>query len=307
VSRLEQEVGGLWAEARIVGQRRLRGHTGAEIEVELLDPVGIPLFTVFHHPARPPHGIVLMISPPFAEAIRNQRRELLFALLTADQGLAAVRFHARGSGHSGGEAVNLTLDTMQHDAEEVAMTACDRFDAPIVGVIGTRLGAVVAHRVANSRPQAGIAWWSPVLNAGSYMRELSRANRIGGLKQGITSQPAGADPLEDGILDVLGSPVSLEFRRSLFARPLDDVPGDPRHLLLVQMSRRRDLKSEYSDVLSSLRSRGWSAESLLIQDEETWWFGARGRGQEYELRSKALQVVPATVAFFSGLAASLRP
>lgn len=300
MSTLDSELGLGWRGAEIVDGRRLRHPNGAEIEAVHLGPSTSPIFAVFHRPPKTPLGVVVICSPPYVEAIRNHRRELLFGWLASERGLAAVRFHPRGGGHSGGDTAKLSLRTMLDDAEEVAAEAIERFQTPLTGFVGTRLGAVVAHRAANRFAGSAVAWWHPVLDAHSYMRELFRARLIGGLKRGVTTN---RDELEarfrtDGILDVLGVPVSRLFYDSLFAHPLDDAPSGPREGLLVQMSHHNDLLRGYASFISGLRDGGWSVKTMIIKEEETWWFGARARGAELELRSLAVEMIPATVDFF---------
>jgi hypothetical protein len=148
---------------------------------------------------------------------------------------------------------------------------------------------------------ASVAWWSPVLNAESYWRELLRASMIGSIKQGRSVSTNGLKNQLDsqGVLDVLGSGVGKSFFENLFKSPLDDVPRGPRRGLLVQMSRHADLQRPYDQFLEKLQEIGWIMQTMQIPEEETWWFGARGRETELELRVKALQIVPATVSFFA--------
>lgn len=300
MSTLERELGLRWTEARAANGTRLRHPSGAEMEALHLGRPVAPLFSVFHRPPGPPRGVVVVCSPPYTEAARNQRREILFGWLGCDRDLAVVRFHPRGSGHSGGDTADMTLETMEEDAQDVARESVERLEAPLVGFVGTRLGAVVAHRVAAMHPGAAVVWWHPVLSADSYMRELFRAAMIGALKRGVTTngREMEAHLKAEGVLEVLGSPVSRRFYDSLFAHPLDDAPSGPRRGLVVQMSRHSELQGQYVEFVSKLRGDGWAVDTLLIPDEETWWFGARGRGAELELRAVALEIVSVTVEFF---------
>lgn len=259
-----------------------------------------PIFSVVHRPFGTPKGVVVVCSPPFAEAARNQRREILFGWLASENGLAAIRFHPRGAGHSSGETSDLSLDTMLEDADAVSRQATQRLEAPLVGFVGTRLGAVVAHRAAALHPGASVAWWQPVLEPDLYLREIFRAGMIGALKSGVTTSRREMElRLEkEGILDIMGSPISRRFYESLFASPLDDVPPGPRDGLLVQMSARSELLGSFESFVSMLREAAWAVTTTLVPDEETWWFGARGRDAELAMRTVAWGVVSTTVEFF---------
>lgn len=306
MSAIERDLGLKWAAATVVDEGRLRSSSGAEMEAMHLGTQTEPIFSVFHRPAVAPRGVVVVCSPPYTEGARNHRRELLFGWFASDKDIAVARFHPRGCGHSGGDTADLTLGTMEEDAQTVAREAVKRLEAPLIGLVGTRLGAVVAHRVARTHPQAAVAWWQPVLSADSYLRELFRAAMIGALKRGVTTNvnELEAQLETEGVVEVLGAPVSRRFYESLLAHSLDNAPSGPRSGLFVQMSRRSELQRHYVTFVRKLTRDGWDVDTLLIPDEETWWFGARGRGAETELREVALEVVPATVDFFASLSAA---
>ncbi len=300
ISMWEQELAAEWARAHVVRQNLVRDPSGAEMEIVDAGTPGSPIFAVLHRPANPARGLVVVCSPPYAEAIRNHRRELLFAWLATQSDLAVVRFHPRGAGHSSGDAHEITLGTIQRDVESVTRFASEALESPLIGFVGARLGGVVAHRSAALCPGTAVAWWQPVLDATAFMRELFRARMIGDLKQGsnINARQLNAQLDREGMVDILGSPISLAFRNSLFERPLDEAPPGPRNGLFVQMSRQPTLQKSFGDFVASLRERAWNVDTLVIPDEETWWFGARGGPVEHEIRRIAMRVVPETVDFF---------
>jgi alpha/beta superfamily hydrolase len=300
-SNLENELGLRWAEADVVGRSALARPDGTGVEVTYLQTQDEPIFVVFHRPSGRPIGIILVCSPPFAEAARNHQRELLLGWLASEAGFVVARFHPRGLGQSGGDTLNVTLETIEEDAGLVIAEALRRYDQPLVGLLGTRLGAVIANRLAAAWPMAPVAWWSPVLKAESYWRELLRASLIGSIKQGrsVSTNELKNELASQGVLDVLGSGVSKSFFETLFKSPLDDAPEGPRRGLLVQMSRHVDLQRPYDLFLERLLEIGWVVQTMQIPEEEAWWFGARGREAELQLRVRGLQVVPATVNFFA--------
>jgi len=300
MSPWEEELGRGWTQAQVVGASGLRHPSGAEVEARYVGNPATPIFAVFHRPANHPAGVVVVCSPPYSEAIRNHRRELLFAWLASERGLAVARFHPRGGGHSGGDTEDMSLATMQDDAAMVAREAMEHFQSPLLGLVGARLGAIVAHRVAAEYPHVAVAWWQPVLDSERYLNELSRARLIGDLKRGVRGDnlPLDEQLMSEGVVDVLGSPITREFAKSLVDRPLDDAPEGPRRGLLVQMSRHDELQKPYELFADELDRRNWTVSRLVIPDEETWWFGARGAGSEYRVRSVAMAVLPATIDFF---------
>ncbi|MDQ4028879.1 MAG: hypothetical protein M3214_12665, partial [Actinomycetota bacterium] len=49
---------------------------------------------------------------------------------------------------------------------------------------------------------------------------------------------------------------------------------DPRPLLLVQISRRDELRGDYARLLSRLKESGFSIANRIVTGDETWWFAS---------------------------------
>ena len=300
---LEQQLGADWERAIVKGDRLVHPD-GMALETGFLGWGDELRFIIRHRPAGEPRGLIVVCSPPYREAIRNQKRELLFGWLAASEGLAVARFHPRGSGHSAGRGADVTMESMVDDALACADHAEEAFGRPVTGFIGTRLGAVVAHRAAAGRPGTAVAWWQPSLNAEAVFRELFRARIIGELKLGVAvkRQALIQEMQTKGYLDVLGSPVGLRFHDSVHSGPLDDAPAGPRRGLLVQMSLKDELHADYAAFVTALSNLGWDVTTAQFDDEETWWFGAQGRLGEVDIRARAMEIVPTTVSFFTAAA-----
>jgi hypothetical protein len=299
-SSLDTQLGKEWAAAKVVAPNRVRHRSGAEMETLHFGQDREPIFGVLHRPAGRARGVVVVCSPPYAEAPRNQRREILLGWLASRDGLAVVRFHPRGTGHSSGDGSALSLETMLEDTLDVAREAVERVGAPLLGWVGTRVGAVVAQRAADAYPGSAVAWWQPVLDARSYMKELFRAAMIGALKRGetVTAAQLEAELRANGGVEVVGYRIGRPFYESVFARPLTSVTDGPRRGLLVQMSQRSDLLPPYEAFRGRLAASRWSVTVKLVPAEETWWFGAQGRGRDLERQSVALEAVSHTAEFF---------
>jgi len=98
------------------GQQGYAIHLGAEMEARYVGDPETPIFAVFHRTANHPAGVVVVCSPPYTEAIPNHRRELAFAWLASERGLAVARFHPGGGGHCSGDTEPMSLAPMQDDA-----------------------------------------------------------------------------------------------------------------------------------------------------------------------------------------------
>src|SRR5689334_12691614 len=94
--------------------------------------------------ARRAWAAVVICSPLFAEATENSRAEVVLADTLAARGLAAARFDYRGCGNSGGDPAQLTLASAERDCLLVAERLRAHAGAGVLGILGTRWGALVA-------------------------------------------------------------------------------------------------------------------------------------------------------------------
>src|SRR3989304_5088377 len=89
---------------------------------------GLPgerLFGGTHLPAGAIHGGLVISSSIGPEQLTSYRNEVVLARRLAAAGVAVQRFHYRGSGHSDGEDVDLTLGTMVGGAAAAAAPAAE--------------------------------------------------------------------------------------------------------------------------------------------------------------------------------------
>lgn len=256
------------------------------------------LFCVTHSPSGHSRGSVVMCSPLYAEAVRNQRRELVLGWELSAAGFTTVRFHYLGTGHSAGATEDLRLDTLVRDALRVAASAAGN-DAPIA-FAGTRIGGFVAARAAAEYPGSAIALWAPITDLAAYLTELRRARMIGLLREGKRGDgTSGGDGFRtDGLMDVVGYPVSRPLYESLTEVTIADLveKARPRSVLAVQMSRRTQLRPEMSELVDRWRTSGLDASAAVASYDEAWWFGAAGYSV-VEVDAGGLDTVPVTVDF----------
>ena len=64
------------------------------------------------------------------------------------------------------------------------------------------------------------------------------------------------------------------------------------------MSSRKQIKNEFSKLADYFEQLGGHLDIEIVEDEEAWWFGARGGGRhKFEIHSAALEAIPMTVEF----------
>ena len=134
-----------------------------------------------HHAPEPAadlrHG-VLLCNPFGQEAIRCHRLLKVLAERLARAGLHALRFDYYGSGDSGGDDEEASLEGWIDDTvlarEELARVS----GAATTSCFGLRLGASVAM-LASARGRGGperMVLWDPVVSGATYLDELTEAH-----------------------------------------------------------------------------------------------------------------------------------
>jgi hypothetical protein len=261
------------------------------------------LFGCFHLPARRPLGGIIVCPAVQAEFHRNYRREVDLGRHLAAQGFAVQRFHYRGTGHSDGDTSDVTFETMIEDAMAAAEHLRRRSSVDRLGFIGTRTGALVAAAAASQFVGSPVALWEPVTDPNRYFREILRAGLIHELRKGVHDTRSRNEQIEEllstGRLDVLGYTIDRGLYESLIHRELDGELGStPRPLLLVEITRRSELRHEYSAAVERWTSRGFDVATHIVASmAEPWWF-VRGRSIAEEA-SLTRDLVQATAAWFA--------
>jgi hypothetical protein len=282
--------------------------TGIREEARFLGPAAHRLFTVTAYPPGTPAGGVL-ICPPFgADSVANYRREVALARALAAAGLAAVRFHYRGTGNSDGDPAATTLDSMRDDVVDATTAVGAAIDGP-PGLVATRLASLVAAAAAPALGAPALALWEPVLEGRRFLRDAVRASRMreistGGPRpaadgsdgaaaaggghaaaaaatNGVGHAAAAAD---GGGLDVVGYRIPQALSESCAARRLvDDLEAASAlaAVLLVGFGPGSELGRPLDAAATTLRDRGVAVTAQVVPTEETWWF-ARSTMAEHE-------------------------
>lgn len=295
---IERRLADGWTRDR--DRRIIRRSDGIVVRADFIGPVDERLFAVSHLPARAPRAGVVVCPPLYAEAIRNQRRELVAGWELSAAGFAVQRFHYRGSGHSDGETSSLVLERLVDDARRVARHLQEAASVEQLAFVGTRIGATVAALAAADFPDAPLVLWAPIVDMDAYLTELRRARMIGLLREGRQADAKSTDHFgANGHIDVVGYPVSQRLYESVAAAPLEEAvrSAGPRTVLALQMTRRQEVRPDLAAVVERWNAAGLRATAGVVPYDEAWWFGAAG-SSVIELSAGGLDVVPATVAAF---------
>jgi pimeloyl-ACP methyl ester carboxylesterase len=213
---------------------------GADVREEI-ELVGGPerIFGCRHVPASPlGAGVLVCGSGPFDAAV-DQGRVARLGRRLAGAGVAAQRFHYRGTGSSDGDPVALSFGRLVEDAARALDLLREHADVDRVGFVGARLGALVAARLARECPRAELVVWEPVIDPRRLLEHAVGCN----------------------ITDLLDTRLAEElFEGTLVASFMDELGESSRPLLVVQTGPPGSLRPEYEAVAARGRACGLCVE-----------------------------------------------
>ncbi len=156
-----------------------------------------PVFGSYHAPAQPVRGIGYVICPPLGwEGIQCYQSVQLLAGELAAAGFHTVRVHYDGTGESLGsdEDPGRVAAWLESIRRAVAALGGVRQVAR-VGLIGMRVGATLATRVAAEMPLANLVLWEPCVSGAHYSREMEilASASPSAVQTGRESRPGGIE------------------------------------------------------------------------------------------------------------------
>ncbi len=148
-------------------------------------------------------GAVLLCQPWGQEYIRAHRAMRRLASLLAAGRRHVMRFDYFGTGDSMGDSRDVTLSGWEQDIETAMEELRDTSGATRVALVGLRLGATLAARVAarNKKAIEALILWDPVVSGPEYVDELL----------GSSKNPLGRTDLRE----VRGFPLTSTFADEL--------------------------------------------------------------------------------------------
>lgn len=251
-------------------------------EVELFDgPEAI--FGCRHLAAEPPDRPVgvLVCSSVGADAAAFYGAEARLGRVLARAGVATQRFHYRGTGASDGAPDELSFITMVADAR-AALERLRTCVAPVaVGVVGVRLGALVAARLAASLDGAPVALWSPVADARPVLEAAARARAahhpvldrapfadlhpdVDGGREGWTADHRAASDL-----DLFDLPLAADLIEGVVVGSLvDELRGCSGEVLLVGTAAGPVATERARSLVERCRAAGLRVDAATVPRHE---------------------------------------
>jgi pimeloyl-ACP methyl ester carboxylesterase len=180
----------------------------------------------------------------------------------AQEGIAVLRFHYRGTGESDGDSSQFDLEAACADTEMAVGRLRELLGSKQVGLFGYRLGATLAACVAAKVGASVLLLWSPVINLSSYVQEILRLQ----LTTGLTHHgPTGVKitrhelirQLEAGqCIDVLGYEFSPALYRQLMATDPWVIPPVRAQVLWLARSQEGSPGAE--------KARQWQEAKVVL-------------------------------------------
>jgi alpha-beta hydrolase superfamily lysophospholipase len=241
-------------------------------------PVGPnDMFCMIHRPASAARRAVVICPSILAEQSVLCGAEVRAARILAAQGYAVMRFHYRGTGHSGGRPEAVTVASMADDARFAAETLVRETGIASLVFAGARWGAVAAGLAAADYPPAPLALWEPVVDGARYLPEILRAQAVRALTEQVdlakTPAHVEREVTETGFADVLAYPVHRALYESMPGRHLDGVAaGSPRSVLYVHIHVRNVWRTAAGALRDAFAAAGSRVAPVLIpgEDPDTW-------------------------------------
>lgn len=250
--------------------------SGVVEESTFLDVGAGRIIAFAHIPPGPARTGVLLCSSLYEDLQVNYRRELLLARELSGHGVAAVRFHYRGTGNSDDlRSAAVTFDSLVEDATVAEGWLRERTGVSRVAYYGAKLGALVGAHMADRSGPAPVVLCAPALSGVDYFKGMSRAGRVAGVS---TQQPLGhrhggleETLARDGFAEILGNRVFRDSYEDLGPRRLELNSAQGRPALLVQIGASETLSRPYQALADRLRGSGAELEILLVQARQLWF------------------------------------
>lgn len=219
------------------------------------------LFGWLHVPRkRSQRPAVVICNPVGFEYIRANRGLRILAGQLAASGYFVLRFDYRSTGDSGGDEfdagrVDAMLDSIRHAVGAVT----DLAETERVSLIGLRLGATLAGKIAEERSLEQLVLWAPCDTGAQYVREQQIIAAV--QKKRLSGSAGGARSLDGA--DAGGFLLTRETQEELGTLDLGSRPqqSSPPILLL-----NRDDMRIAPRLAQQLRDKGSDVDVVLSQD-----------------------------------------
>lgn len=273
--------------------RRVDGQSGVVEDAGFYGTPGNRLFGVSYRPAatnghhsRPGHPPVLICPPLLSEFDHAYSVCVSLGRELARRGVNAFSFQYRGTGHSDGEAGELSLETMREDMASTAERIAGETGRRDPVVVAMRLSTIAAASAPAEIGAGRLVLWEPALDGRRYFREAWRADMMFQINEGASARERetfAAQLERAGQVDVLGYPIGRalhdSFATRTFAGELARLPGA---VLIVRGGPPEQTRSDLDELTETLCAQGCPTELRALDEPIVWWF------QGPEMRRNAL-------------------
>jgi len=232
-------------------------------------PPDSPLFGIYHEPVGAPRSTAILMCYPIAHEYMSAHPAFrdLAGMLTRE-GYAVLRFDYWGTGDSSGSQSDATLAKWEESVDLAAAELKDMSGATQLGVIGLRLGAVLAARYAARSRVRDLFLWDPVTSGPDYLAGLRRLHNTRLAERCGTPVKAAAATVAS--VEIAGFLYPDPLREAISAIDLCRSTGEGRRA--VRPPRRTVLVcAEDLPVYQSLEEHlPGRVERHVVQDSSPW-------------------------------------
>jgi exosortase A-associated hydrolase 2 len=232
------------------------------------------LFGVLHQPPAGAEGRTAFVfcHPLAEEKLWTHRVFVSYARQLAAAGHPVLRFDTTGNGDSEGNFSDLSMTILCDDVRAAIAEVRRRTGATAVSLLGLRLGATVALKVADEVPDIRhLLLWAPVVEGEKYLQELLRVNlltQMATYKEIRQERPALVAEMQEGrTVNVDG----YEMAWPLYSTVSEYKPDAGPHafagpVLIVQIDRQPRPAPDLTRLAQS-----YAGATVTFAQEEAFW------------------------------------
>lgn len=224
---------------------------------------------------------VVVICPPLGHEYERCHRALKqFASMLTKVGIDVLRFDYRGTGDSAGEYHQHSFASWQQDIHQAIDFIKQRTGVNQVSIMGLRLGATLAQKVAMQRDDVdGICMWEPCLDGKELLDEWTQDQKAHEKALGYTAT-------KEHLSEVLGFSISPELMKdvqelSTSPQQLIAVPCDKKCVAVEDPQYWQQLLGDEVTYISSQGIEIWRQEAMqarvpisLLSSIQSWLIGS---------------------------------
>jgi alpha-beta hydrolase superfamily lysophospholipase len=145
------------------------------IEGFFFGPADHQVFAVYHSPAGPATGGLVVVCPPLlAEYMRTHHALREVAIGLAERGRHVIRLDYRGTGDSSGDLEGVSVEDWMDDIDLAVREGREITGARDVRLCAVRAGALLACAAGARTLARKYVLWDPVVDGASYIEGLQR-------------------------------------------------------------------------------------------------------------------------------------